>query len=180
MSSEPDSLKRRTKSTTYRLPEDMLKKLDSLATQEEVSQNVLVKQILDSHLRWEVSATKAGWVVMPRAILMNIMNELDEKTIIKISSETAKIVHKSIILLMQDKYDFDGWIQVVRDRCKRSGFYLKETTTAAGKTTLIMHHDLGEKWSVFFKAYYQEMLHELGLAPTFDYTDSTLVVSVER
>jgi len=108
------------------------------------------------------------------------MKKLDEKTIIKISSETAKIVNKSIILLMHNKYDFDSWIQVVRDRCKRSGFPLKETTTAAGKTTLIMQHDLGEKWSVFFKAYYQEMLHELGIAPTFDYTDSTLVVSVER
>ncbi len=179
MSTEPDSLKRRTRSTTYRLPEDMLQKLDDLAAQEEVSQNVLVKQILDSYLRWEVSATKAGWVVMPRAVLMNIMNELDEKTIIKISSETAKIVNKSIILLMHNKYDFDAWIQVVRDRCKRSGFYLKETTIN-GKTTLIMQHDLGEKWSVFFKAYYQEMLHALGIAPTFDYTDSTLVFSVER
>ena len=179
MLAEPDSLKRRTRSTTYRLPEDMLKKLDSLATQEEVSQNVLVKQILDSYLRWEVTATKAGWVVMPRGVLTSIINEVDEKTIIKIASETAKIVHKDIILLMQGKYDFDGWIQVVRDRCKSSGFHLKETTSN-GKTTIIMKHDLGEKWSVFFKAYYQEMLHALGLAPTFDYTDSSLVVNVER
>lgn len=179
MSAEPDSLKRRTKSTTYRLPEDMLLKLDALAAQEQVSQNVLVKQILDSYLRWEVSATKAGWVVMPRAVLKKIINELDEKTIIKMASDTAKVVHKSIILLMHDKYDFDAWVQVVRDRCKRSGFYLKETTSN-GKTTLIMQHDLGEKWSVFFQAFYQEMLHGLGLAPTFDYTDSTLVVSVER
>jgi len=176
---EPDSLKRRTRSTTYRLPEDMLQDLDAVAKQEEVTQNTLVKQVLDSYLRWEVSAAKAGWVVMPGVVLTNIMNELDEKTIIKIASDTAKIACKSIILLMQDKYDFDAWIQVVRDRCKRSGFLLKEITTA-GKTTIIMHHDLGEKWSVFFKAYYQEMLHELGIAPTFDYTDSTLVVYVER
>jgi len=179
MSAKPDSPKRRTKSTTYRLPEDMLKKLDDLATQEEVSQNVLVKQILDSYLRWEVSAVKAGWVVMPRAVLTNIMNELDEKTIIKIASETSKIVHKSIILLMHGKYDFDAWIAVLRDRCKRSGFHLKETTSNE-KTTLVMQHDLGEKWSVFFKAYFQEMLHELGIAPTFDYTENTLVISVER
>jgi predicted DNA-binding ribbon-helix-helix protein len=52
---ESDSLKRRTRSTTYRLPEDMLQDLDAVAKQEEVTQNALVKQILDSYLRWEVS-----------------------------------------------------------------------------------------------------------------------------
>jgi len=93
---EPDSIKRRTRSTTYRLPEDMLQDLDAVAKQEEVSQNLLVKQILDSYLRWEVSATKAGWVVMPRAVLMKIINELDEKSIIKIGSDSAKAVFKDI------------------------------------------------------------------------------------
>ena len=176
---EPDSLKRRTKSTTYRLPEDMLQDLDAIAKQEEVSQNVLVKQILDSYLRWDIHAAKAGWVVMPRPVLMNIINELDEKKIIKIASDTAKIAHKGIVLLMQGKYDFDHWVQIIRDRSKKSGFYLKESTSN-GKTTLIMRHDLGEKWSIFFKAYYQVMLHSLELAPTFDYTDSMLVVTVER
>ena len=176
---EPDSLKRRTRSTTYRLPEDMLQDLDAVAKQEEVSQNLLVKQILDSYLRWEVSATKAGWVVMPRAVLMKIIDELDEKSIIKIGSDSAKAVFKDIALFMHGKFDFDAWIAVVRDRCKRSGFHLKETTSN-GKTTLVMQHDLGEKWSVFFKTYYQEMLHELGMAPTFDYTENTLLISVER
>ena len=179
MSAESDSLKRRTRSTTYRLPEDMLQKLDALAAQEQVSENVLVKQILGSYLQWEVSATKAGWVVMPREVLMKIINDLDEKTIIKIGTDSAKAVFKDIALFMHGKFDFDAWIAIVRDRCKRSGFHLKETTTT-GETTLIMQHDLGEKWSVFFKVYYQEMLHELGMAPTFDYTDNTLVISVER
>ena len=179
MSAEHDSIKRRTRSTTYRLPEDMLQGLDAVAKQEEVSQNVLVKQILDSYLRWDISAAKAGWVVMPRPVLMNIINELDEKKIIKIASDTAKIRHKGIVLSMQGKYDFDHWVQLIRDRSKKSGFYLKESTSN-GKTTLIMIHDLGEKWSIFFKAYYQEMLHSLELAPTFDYTDSMLVVTVER
>ena len=179
MSAEHDSKKRRTRSTTYRLPEDMLQGLDAVAKQEEVSQNVLVKQILDSYLRWDVRAAKTGWVVMPRPVLMNIINEVDEKTLIKIASDTAKIAHKSIILSMQGKYDFDHWLGVVRERSKKSGFYLKESTSN-GKTTIIMQHDLGEKWSIFFKEYYQEMLHALELAPTFDYTDSILVVTVER
>jgi len=179
MLAEPDSLKRHTRSTSYRLPEDMLQDLDAVAKQEEVSQNTLVKQVLDSYLRWEVSAVKAGWVVMPRAVLIKIIDELDEKTIIKIASDTAKSVCKDIVLFMHGKFDFDAWIAVVRDRCKRSGFHLKETTSN-GKTTLVMQHDLGEKWSVFFKTYYQEMLHELGMAPTFDYTENTLVISVER
>jgi hypothetical protein len=119
---------------------------------------------VDSYLRWEVSAAKAGWVVMPRTALIKIMNELDEKTIIKIASETAKAVHKGMLLLMHGKYDFDSLILVIRDRCKRSGFHLKETTSN-GKTTLVMQHNLGEKWSVFFKTYYQEMFHALGMAP---------------
>jgi len=174
-----DSLKRRTRSTTYRLPEDMLQDLDAVAKQEEVTQNALVKQILDSYLRWEVSAAKAGWVVMPGIVLTKIIDELDEKTIIKIASDTAKVVCKDMLLYMHGKYDFDSLILIIRDRCKRSGFHLKETTSN-GKTTLVMQHNLGEKWSVFFKTYYQEMFHALGMAPTFDYTESTLLVSVER
>jgi len=43
---------------------------------------------------------------------------------------------------------------------------------------IVIQHELGWKWSIFFKFYYQEILHEINQRVIFDYTDTSLVINL--
>ena len=43
-----------------------------------------------------------------------------------------------------------------------------------------MQHDMGENWSLYFKTYFQNIFHDLGVKAEFDYTDNTLVIKIEK
>ena len=47
------SKKESTRSITYRLPEKLVSELETEATQKSISQNVLVKQILEKYVQWD-------------------------------------------------------------------------------------------------------------------------------
>ena len=42
-----------TRSITYRLPEKLVTELETESTQKSISQNVLVKQILEKYVQWD-------------------------------------------------------------------------------------------------------------------------------
>ena len=51
---------------------------------------------------------------------------------------------------------------MIRGRCERSGFNLKEFRQD-DKIEACDAHDMGEKWSVYFKAFYENVFYDLGV-----------------
>jgi len=43
-----------------------------------------------------------------------------------------------------------------------------------------MHHDMGEKWSVFFKSYYETVFNDLGAKVSIDFTENTVMIELEN
>ena len=58
-----------TRSITYRLPEKLVNELDGEAKQKKISQNVLVKQILETYIQWGRYSEKIGMIPVPKGIL---------------------------------------------------------------------------------------------------------------
>ena len=48
------------RSITYRLPEKLVTELETESTQKCISQNVLVKQILEKYVQWDRFSSKIG------------------------------------------------------------------------------------------------------------------------
>ena len=61
--------KEKTRSITYRLPERIVEELETEAMQKNISQNVLVKQILEKFIQWDRFADKIGMIPVPKSIL---------------------------------------------------------------------------------------------------------------
>lgn len=55
-----------TRSISYRLPEFIVNELETEAMQKEISQNVLVKQILEKYVKWDRFADKIGIIPVPK------------------------------------------------------------------------------------------------------------------
>jgi len=171
--------KKQTESVSLRLDKSTWDKLKILASKQKLSPNALVSQILDSHLEWELNATAAGWVVMPKPFLIELFKIVDSKTIEQVITKLSSRMAKDISLYMRGKYDLDSWLSLIRARCARSEFNLTEYEDE-GKHELIMQHDMGENWSLYFKTYFQNIFHDVGAKAEFDYTDNTVVMKIEK
>jgi hypothetical protein len=171
--------KRITEHSTFRIDKDILENLKAVSKEEKLSLNTYVNQILDSHINWDVSAAQVGWVVMLKSALVDLVKGLDSETIVKTSIKAAESGAKEIALYMRGKYGIDEWISIIRDRAKMSGFNFKEYEEN-NKIILVMHHDMDQNWSLFFKTYYEKVFDDLGIPVKTDFTENSIVIELDR
>ncbi|MGQ0606385.1 MAG: hypothetical protein ACT4OD_05485 [Candidatus Nitrosotenuis sp.] len=171
------NIKPTTESATFRLNSIVLNKLSSRAELQKTSLNVLVNQVLSNYVEWEMDAAKAGWILTQRQVLSKLIDTIDEKTVLAVAEKVAESGGKDSILYMSGKYDLDGLLSNIRISAQRSGFSIKEYANERN-LEMIVQHDLGWKWSLFFKHYYQKILHDLKQKSIFDYTETTLVINL--
>lgn len=170
--------KRSTEHVSFRVNKDVLEKLKSVAKEEKLSLNTYVNQIFDSHVSWDVHASEVGWVVMLKTALREIIKKSDKETITKIAKNVAVSGSKEIALSMRGKYGITEWISILKDRARSSGFFIKEYHEGA-KTKLVMHHDMGENWSLFFSVYYESIFLDLGSKVHADHTENAIVIEID-
>lgn len=106
-----------------------------------------------------------------------MINKLSEKEIKVFATRLAREVMKDTLLAMKGRFDLDTWIGVTKHRSVRSNFHYQQSSSN-GKTSIIINHEMGLKWSLFHKWYYQKMLMDLGAKVTIDYTDKTIVLNI--
>ena len=165
------------KSISLRLPSPNLDKLRARAKDEGSNLNTLVNQILSEYLQWDMTATKAGWVVVLADVLKGMMNELDEKILYKIAISTADST-KDVRLMMTGDDTIDGFFSILRNRLRKSGISYMESSEK-GTIKFVIHHNMGKKWSFFYKTQHERMLQNLGQPATVDFTDNTLIICVK-
>ncbi len=170
--------KEKTRSITYRLPEKIVDELETEAMQKNISQNVLVRQILEKYLQWDKFANKIGFIPVPKGILNALGDELDGKNI----DEIIKVVHpiiKDTAMFMKGGYDLKRCIETLEDFMRASG--MKSDHRIEGQSHhFIIQHDLGLKWSVFTEQLLTEIFR--GFMPDknlkFQTTDSTVIATI--
>lgn len=166
-----------TDSVTFRLNSVVLEKLDAKASQQKTSLNVLINQILAGYIEWEMDSAKAGWVPTQRSVLINLIESLDDKTVLDVAEKAAASGGKDSILYMHGKYNLDSLLTNIRISSQRSGFSIKEYSDGSN-LELVIQHELSWKWSLFYKFYYQRIFHDLKQRVIFDYTDTSLVINI--
>lgn len=164
-------------SVTFRLNSSVLDKLSTRADLQKTSLNVLVNQIMSNYIEWDADSIKAGWIPTQRIVLTKLIDVLDEKIILDIAKQSAKSGGKDSILYMYGKYNLENLLTNIQASAQRSGFSIKEYEEDQN-LEIVIQHDLGWKWSLFFKFYYQEILHEINQRVIFDYTDTSLVINL--
>ncbi|MBM3910371.1 MAG: hypothetical protein FJ356_01830 [Thaumarchaeota archaeon] len=167
-----------SESMTFRLESAALDKLKAKANQDRISLNTLVNQIIVGYAEWDLTAIGAGWMVMPKSVMKKMIAKLSEKEVEQLAKETFGEM-KGVALFMTNKSDLEAFFSIVRMRSKKSGFQVKEMTEN-NKTTLIIQHDLGVKWSLFSKTFYEEILHSLDKRVTFEIRENTIAINVEH
>ena len=149
--------KEKTRSITYRLPVKLVEEIEAEAMNNNISHNVMAKQILEKYIRWDRFANKIGIIPVPKKILDTLgldMNAEDVDGIINV-----KPVIKDTVLFIKGKYDLKRCIETLEDYMRASG--MKSDHRVEGDVHhFIIQHDLGSNWSMFTKQLLQEIFHE--------------------
>jgi len=171
--------KESTRSITYRLPEKLVNELETEATMKSISQNVLVKQILEKYVQWDRFSDKIGMIPVPKAIVESLGSELDGKYIDEIITMIFPLI-KDSVMFIKGGYDLKRCIETLEDYMKASGMN-SDHRVEGGKHIFLIQHELGTKWSVFTEQLltqiFRSFMPEKELK--FQTTDSTVILSVE-
>jgi hypothetical protein len=150
--------KEKTRSITYRLPAKVVEELETEAMQKNISQNVLVKQILEKYVQWERFSDKIGMIPVPKKILTTLGDEMSGKDINEIIKVLLPVI-KDAALFMKGNYDIKRCVETLEDYMRASG--MKSDHRVEGDLHhFIIQHELGIKWSFFTEQLLKEIFHQ--------------------
>jgi len=170
--------KEKTRSITYRLTEHLIEELETEAMEQNISQNVLVKQILGKYIEWYRFSEKIGMIPVPKKLLETLGDNLDGTDIDAIINLIFPII-KDNVMFMKGGYDLRRCIETLEDYMKASG--MKSDHRIEGNLHhFIIQHDLGTKWSVFTEQLLAQIFHSFlpDQNLKFQTTDTTVILTV--
>jgi len=152
------SKKEKTRSITYRLPAKIVEELEAEAMQKNISQNVLVKQILEKYVEWDKFGDKIGMIPVPLSILDTLGADMDGEDINEIIKAVLPTI-KDTVMFMKGKYDLKRCIETLEDYMKASNMKSDHRIEGELHHFIIQHH-LGTKWSLFTEQLLKEIFHQ--------------------
>jgi hypothetical protein len=168
----------KTRSISYRLSEHILEELEIEAQQKEISQNVLVKQILEKYIGWERFANKMGMIPVPKEILKILGEKLDGSAINEAIQVMTPMI-KDWVMFMKGKYDLKSTIETFEEYMKASGM-TSDHRIEGNIHHFIIQHNLGVRWSLFTEVLLKQIFHEFSpnLPMKSNTTSNTIVASI--
>lgn len=170
--------KETTRSITYRLPSKIVEELETEATKKNISQNVLVKQILEKYVKWDRFGDKIGMIPIPKGILNSLGGKMDGENINEIIKTVLPLI-KDTVLFMKGKYDLKRCIETLEDYIQASG--MKSDHRIEGELHhFIIQHELGMKWSFFTEQLLKEIFNSFMPDKNikFQTTENTIIATI--
>lgn len=165
---------------TFRLPTEMIEKLQGVAEERGVKLNHLVNNILDRFLNWDIFEERQGMVTISRETYRSLLDEVDTKRIPKVA---AKVVNypKEFALLKFGKLSPDTVLFSVRDYGHYSNLGTTKMTTEENEIVMTSHHSFGMKHSLLAKEILEKILQDTnGYKPEIMITENVIVFRLKR
>jgi hypothetical protein len=175
---EQSSQHESTQSITFRLPKRILEQIELEARQNNVSENVLVKQILTNYVDWFRLSKGIGMMPITKEFLQKLGNHLDSTLINNIVENIASMI-KTFSIIKYGKYDLSTALDSLLLYIQMSDsqmVHLKEKNNHR----FLINHNLGMIWSLIleelFKIMSREFFHDAHIK--FKTTDNSIIASL--
>jgi hypothetical protein len=168
----------KTRSITYRLPAKLVEDLETEAAQKEISQNVLVKQILEKYTQWDKFASVMGMIPIPKDILKTLGEEMQGDEIKKIIDAILPLL-KDWVMFMKGGYDLKRVIESLEDYMRASGM-TSDHRIEGSVHHFIIQHNLGMRWSLFTEQLLRHVFYQFlpGTAINCNTTPNTTIAKI--
>ncbi|HZD36458.1 MAG TPA: hypothetical protein VE130_14740 [Nitrososphaeraceae archaeon] len=170
-------------SITLRFRSEILDKLRHEANQKRININTLSSQILADHVEYGSYASTSGMVSFPKSLLIRMMDRLQEDEAEKLSEHIAKNEFKDLTLLLKGEYNLHSFLKTIESWLRISNFqYSHYTTNYENKHRLVIQHEMGKRWSLYFEKLFSYVFNDLPLANEIkcETTDNIVAFTVEE
>jgi hypothetical protein len=138
--------KRKTRTVSFRVPENLIEDIEKEAKTKLVSTNSLINRILLQYVSWDKYEERIRMYPVPRDSLQHILQHLDEMR----RNEAVDIIYNSIrdwTLISKKKFDIHSCLQVLEEYCRMVDVAVEETSSD-GKRSYVIRHNLGREVSL--------------------------------
>jgi hypothetical protein len=162
------------------------KELDNLlekdAKAKRVSVNSLISIIMTKYAEMDRYNERFGTITLRREGFRSILEAIEDDTITSLAKDIGTQIPKQFLLFWFKKMNLETYLKYLSLVCKYSGFAEYEVDTNEDETEYIITliHDLGEKWSIFLKNWFEQGIKTtIGIVPNLlDVSKNTVVVRV--
>jgi hypothetical protein len=169
-----------SESITFRMAKPILDDLRQEATHKLKSINTLVNQIVKLCITWHKPAKQAGFGYFDKVLVSNMINLLSDEQIVKMAEQYCKNRLKDIAFMLNSENTFPSFMDGIISRLDASGFNYKYNFND-GYMILVIHFDMGRKWSLYFKEYMQKVLEYYKIPYTqCEMTDNTVIIKIKN
>jgi predicted transcriptional regulator len=150
---------KKTSTITFRLDDDIVKKLRAESGNRQVSTNTLVNQALRRFLEWDIYEPVAGFVLVNKKVFTEIFGKAKQQEIISLASRVGKSEVTNIVLFMRGRMDLLSFLSWYEMRMINSSVQVSHTIQD-GSHTYVMKHDLGKNWSIYHKTILERIFQD--------------------
>jgi hypothetical protein len=172
--------KKKTSTITFRIDKEYEKILREESELKGVSLNVLANQIFRDYAEWHRYMKTFGTIVMSKDAFRLIIDELDEKSLIRLAVEIGEKAPKEFILFKWKDLNADNVTSFMKMFFDHCGYGKYDQQTRLNKQIFSIRHDLGFRGSLFLKAYLEAVIHStLGRECVSTVSENSLSVTFE-
>jgi uncharacterized protein YutE (UPF0331/DUF86 family) len=169
-------------SLTIDVDQTRLLQLTRAAEEEEIAIEKLLRDILQLYLSWRIVSEEAEFSALPKSAVRALLENLSDRQIEELAI-TKAYDFRDIILQTYGRIDLDLILSLIEERARRSCFMLRQFVDDVLHgilqsddderrffKTLFVEHNMGIKWSFFFKEHRERMFKNLGYSFKSEYT----------
>lgn len=166
----------KTITRTIRLPSRIDNILQKDAKEKRTTVNSLISTALTKYAEWDRYAESIGFISLQRNEFKLIIDSLDDEKIKRIAEETGSRIAKELTMFIFKKVTLDTFLSMNSLWFRYSGHGTAEIETDERNYTIVIHHELGRKWSTYVAHFASQALKStLGVVPKINITEYSVV-----
>jgi hypothetical protein len=169
-----------TEPATFRLDKAMLDQLRQEAEEKRINLSTLLNQIIESHIKWHASATKAGFMPIRKIVIKKLFDSLTIENIDALATEVSLGLTDETMAIMSSKRSEKSVFELIDRWIKMSGFSYHHEVSE-NSHIYVVHHNMGEKWSYYLSRIFDHIALEfMNTKPDTQTTENALFIKIRR
>ncbi len=161
---------------TIRLPLTIIKPLEKLAEDENISFTSLLTRILADHVNWHSNCSKAGDMYFLKPIMQDIVNKLDTLELKEISIKTARAIQDKVVML-SGLFTVESFFNSLALWARISGFTFKHEIVG-NQELFIVNFDMGGNFTYLKSEVFREIFKLLKKEAEITVTENTVSIKI--
>lgn len=155
-----DGFRDETTTVTFRIKKKIIDSLSAESKKKNISLNALITQILNGYMEWEQYATATGMVALPKQVIGELFQRMNENEIVSLAENTGKKAMLDVAFFMNNAGDLDSFLKWFEIRMRNSSVQVNRTVQN-NVTNYILKHDMGKNYSLYYKTILEAVMRDL-------------------